>query len=303
MSIKVILSPYANRWNARRRWPEAEKALQEAGVDFSLAISEHAGEPEALATRAVQDGFDTIIVAGGDGTIGEVLNGVACSGSAESNFPATLGILPMGSANDLAFALGIPLDLSAAARVIAAGKSRLVDASQCNDRFFINNSGIALEPYVTTKQEKIRWIRGIARYLVAAVWAIMEKPEWQGSVEWEAGEYEGPLSLVSVGNGRRTGGFFLTPHADPFDGQLTLAYGYRATRRSILAVFPRLLKEGAGNYVELPGMYEVNCRRVKIHLEPPSPVHTDGVLFRKWAADFDYKIHPAAVPVLMPAHE
>lgn len=95
----------------------------------------------------------------------------------------------------------------------------------------------------------------------------------------------------------------MTPHADPFDGQLTLAFGYRSTRRGLFAALPRAFKEGDGSYVELPGMREVNCSRVKIQLDTPSPAHTDGVLFQRWLTDFEYHIFPAAVPLLMPSNE
>ncbi len=303
MTTKVLLNPYANRWSSRKRWPEAEKALKEAGVDFSLDVSQASGELEGLAAKAVEGGFDTIVVAGGDGTIGEVVNGLARGWTPPAKFPARLGILPMGSANDFAFALGLSLDLKEAARVISSGDSKPVDLCKCNERFFINNSGAALEPYVTTKQQQIQWIKGITRYLVAAVWAIMDKPEWRGTVSWDGGEYAGPVSLISVGNGRRTGGFFMTPHADPFDGKLTLAFGYRRTRRGIFAAFPRLFKEAKGSYVELPGIHEVNCSRVKVHFENPSPAHVDGVLFGSWLTDLEYSIFPASVPVLMACDE
>jgi diacylglycerol kinase (ATP) len=303
MRIKALLSPYANRWNAQRRWPEAERALRAAGLNFSLDVAAAKGQPEELAAKAVQDGYDTIVVAGGDGTIGEVVNGLARSWTPSTPMSVNLGILPMGTANDFAFALELPLDLNEAARVIAAGNTRLVDLCKCDDRFFINNSGAALEPYVTTKHEQIQWIKGIVRYLAAAVWAIMDKPEWQGIVEWDGGHYEGPLSLISVGNGRRTGGFFMTPHADPFDGQLTLAFGHRSTRRGLFAALPRAFKEGKGSYVELPGICEANGTRVRIRLGKPSPAHVDGVLFDHWLTDFDYKIFPATVPVLLRANE
>jgi diacylglycerol kinase (ATP) len=195
--------------------------------------------------------------------------------------------------------VGLPGDLKEAAQIIASGKSKAVDLCQCNERFFVNNSGLALEPYVTTKHERIQWIRGIARYLVAAVWAIMDKPEWRGSIEWDDDRFNGPLSLISVGNCRRTGGFFMTPHADPFDGKLTLAFGYRSSRIGLFGALPSAFKEGKGSYVELPGMCELNCTRVKIHLDKPSPAHTDGVLFSEWLTDLDYKIFPATVNVLM----
>src|SRR5512135_3738241 len=111
MTVKVILNPYSNRWNARKRWPEAEAALRAAGVDFSLDESERAGGLEPLAAKAVKDGFETVVVAGGDGSIGEVVNGLAANWDARRQFPVKFGVLPMGSANDFAFAIGLPLSL------------------------------------------------------------------------------------------------------------------------------------------------------------------------------------------------
>jgi diacylglycerol kinase (ATP) len=299
MTIKVLLNPYSNRWNARKRWPEAEAALKAAGVEYSLEVSEAAGELEPLAAKAVREGFKTVVVAGGDGSVGEVVNGLASSWNTVEAFPVTFGLLPLGSANDFAFGVGVPVDLHEAARVVASGVPKRVDLCVCNERYFLNNSGAALEPYVTTKHEQIRWIKGITRYLVAAVWAIMDKPEWHGLIQWDDEKYAGPLSLISIGNGRRTGGFFMTPHADPCDGKLTLAFGYRGTRWGLFSALPRAFKEDEGSYIDLPGMCEVNATRIKIHLDKPSPVHTDGVLFDHWLTDLEYSIFPATVPVLM----
>ncbi len=298
MKTKILLNPYSNRWKARTRWPEADAALKAAGVDFDLSISERADQLVDLAAEAVKQGFTTILVAGGDGSIGEVVNGIIRGWDGKSNIPVTLGIIPLGSANDFAFALGLPLDLKEAIRVIAAGNTKQVDLGKCNERFFINNSGLCLEPYVSTKHERIHWIKDMARYLVAAVWAIMDKPEWKGDLKWDGGDYSGPLSLVSVGNGRRTGGFFMTPHADPFDGKLTLAFGYRGTRLGLFDALPRAFKEGEGNYVEMDGMHEINCTHLTIHLDKPSPAHTDGELFDGWLTDLEYQIFPGAVQVL-----
>ena len=298
MKIKVLLNPYSNRWNAQKRWPLAEQALRSAGLDFDLAVSEHADHLIDLAASSIQQGFSTIVIAGGDGSIGEAVNGIARHWDGIGRFPATLGVLPLGSANDFAFALGLPLDLAEAAQRIARGTTRPVDLCQCNDRFFLNNSAGALEPYVTTKHERIHWIKGIARYLVAAVWAILDKPEWRGELLWDGGEYRGMLSLFSVGNGRRTGGFFMTPHADPCDGKLTLAFGYRGTRLGLFRALPRAFRAGQGSYVEMQGMQEIHCTRLKVHLDRPSPVHTDGELFDQWLTDMDYRIFPGVVPVL-----
>jgi diacylglycerol kinase (ATP) len=298
MTAKVILNPYSNRWNSKARWTEAEAALKAAGVDFALDVSEHKGHIIELAKKAVLDGFSPIIAAGGDGTVGEAANGLMQASASDKEPIGPLGIMPTGSANDIVFSLGLPTDLNEAAKVIAAGKTKLMDLGKVNGKYFVNNSAAGLEPYVSIKHEKITWIRGLLRYLVAAVQGVMDKPEWSGEIKWDGGEYSGLLSLVSVGNGRRTGGFFMTPHADMFDGKLTLVYGYRATRLGLFQALPRAFKEGAGSYFEMEGMVELNATKISIKLNKPSPAHTDGVLFPEWVQNFEYEILPQKLKIL-----
>ena len=300
MTAKAILNPYSNRWNSQKRWAEAEAALKAAGVDFELDVSPSKGQIVELVERAVREGFSPIIVAGGDGTVGDAANGLVRASNFEKKALGPLGIMPTGSANDIAFALGLPTDLNETAKVIAAGKTRAMDLGKLNDRYFVNNSAAGLEPYVTIKHEKIHWIKGMARYLVAAVQAIMDKPEWRGNVKWDDGEYSGMFSLISIGNGRRTGGFFMTPHADPFDGKLALAFGYRQTRLGLFQALPRAFNEDKGSYVEMEGMREVQATHISIHLDTPSPAHTDGELLPEWIQDFEYEIIPERLNILVP---
>ena len=300
MTAKVILNPYSNRWNSQKRWPEAEAALKASGVDFDLAISQKKGQIVELAEQAVREKFSPIIIAGGDGSIGDTANGMMRAVQSAGAGPVPLGIMPLGSANDLVYTLKLPTDLKEAAGVIAAGKTRAMDLGMLNGRYFVNNSAGCLEPYVTVKHEKIHRIKGMVRYLVAAVQAIGDKPEWQGTVEWDGETFRGKLSLFSVGNGRRTGGFFMTPHADLFDGKLTLAFGYRGTRLGLFLALPRAFNEDKGNYVELEGMREVQTTRVSIHLDKPSPAHTDGELLPEWIQDFEYEILPKSLTIIVP---
>jgi len=300
MTAKVILNPYSNRWNSQKRWAEADAALKAAGVDFELVVSKSKGQIVELAERAVRENWSPIIIAGGDGSIGDAANGLVRAAKSTKEVLGPLGIMPTGSANDIAFALGLPTDLNEAAKAIAAGKTRMMDLGKLNDRYFVNNSAAGLEPYVTIKHEKIQWIKGMARYLVAAVQAIMDKPEWHGNVQWDGGAYSGIFSLISIGNGRRTGGFFMTPHADPFDGKLTLAFGYRDTRLGLFQALPRAFNEDKGSYVEMDGMNEVQATRISIHLDKPSPAHTDGELLPGWIQDFDYEIFPKRLNVIVP---
>jgi diacylglycerol kinase (ATP) len=301
MTAKVILNPYSNRWNARKRWPEAEAALKAAGVDFELAVSERPHHVTELAEQAARQGFSPIIAAGGDGTIGETVNGLARAAMDEQALLGPLGILPLGSANDLVANLGLPNELPAAARVIATGKTRRMDVGFVNGLYFANNSAIGLEPYITLVQQRITWIKGMLRYLVAAVLGILDKPLWSAEIEWEGGHYKGSVILVTVGNGARTGGvFYMAPHADPFDGKLTFVYGLRKTRWGMFAVLPKTMKRDKGSYVETRDIHEEHTSWIKIHVDSPTPAHVDGEIFSEGLQDLEYRIQPQRLQILVP---
>ena len=94
--------------------------------------------------------------------------------------------------------------------------------------------------------------------------------------------------------------FFMDPPDDPFDGKFTVVYGDRSTRMGLFQVLPSGMKPGKGNMVEMDGINEFHCTRLSIHLDKPSPAHTDGEIFDSWVTNLEYKIFPAAVQMLLP---
>lgn len=299
MPAKVILNPYANRWNALKRRGETEAALKAAGVEYDLVITDYPRQGIDLAYQSVIDGFCPIIAAGGDGSIGEVANGVARAADA-TGIEVPLGILPLGSANDLVDNLKLPRDLLEAAKVIAKGNIKQLDLCQVNNHYFDNNSAIGLEPFITLIQQKIQRINGTPRYLVATVRGVLKNPSWNMHLEWDDGEYRGPITLVTVGNCARTGGlFYVTPHADPFDGLLTFVYGYMPTRGAILRLLPRTMKPGEGSYVEHPAIHEVHTKWLRIHSETPTPMHADGEIQNEAIQDLEYRVFPGKLKILL----
>lgn len=299
MPAKVILNPYANRWNALKRRGETEAALKAAGVEYDLVITDYPRQGIDLAYQSVIDGFCPIIAAGGDGSIGEVANGVARAADA-TGIEVPLGILPLGSANDLVDNLKLPRDLLEAAKVIAKGNIKQLDLCQVNNHYFDNNSAIGLEPFITLIQQKIQRINGTPRYLVATVRGVLKNPSWNMHLEWDGGEYRGPITLVTVGNCARTGGlFYVTPHADPFDGLLTFVYGYMPTRGAILRLLPRTMKPGEGSYVEHPAIHEVHTKWLRIHSETPTPMHADGEIQNEAIQDLEYRVFPGKLKILL----
>jgi len=299
VTTKIILNPYASRWKAKERLPEAEAALKSAGINYEMAISEYAGHGAELAAQALQDGFDPIIAAGGDSTYNEIANGLI-QAAGEDEITTTFGILPMGTANDLADNLGIPKDLNKAAQLIAKGFTRPLDVGQVNDRYFVNNSGIGLETTVTVIQMGMKRVQGIFRYLLATMVAIFRNPQWTMDIEWDDGSYHGPCTLVSVGNNPRTGGIFYTvPNASPFDGKLSFVHGAVLKRSEILRTLPAIMKSGEDNYTKHPAVHEIHCTWLKIHAEPPTPVHSDGEVFDFSIQDIEWRIHPGRISILL----
>jgi diacylglycerol kinase family enzyme len=256
-----------------------------------------------LAGQAVQDGYSPIIAAGGDGTISEIVNGIleACGESPA----APLGIIPLGSANDLVKNIGLPAGIPEAARVIASCNVRQMDIGQVlyddnpSPRYFDNNSAMGLEPTVTLIEQRITRLTGVLRYLVATLMGVYQNPHWNVVIEWEGGEYSGPVSLVTVGNCALTGGlFYMTPHADPYDSKLTFVYAYLPTRWQILKILPRTMKPGEGSYVEHPAVHEIHSPWITLTFEMPTPLHADGEIQSERARKVSYSILPGRLPVI-----
>jgi diacylglycerol kinase (ATP) len=310
MPAKVILNPYAGRWKALRMREQLEIELQKAGIIYELVQTEAPRHGTELAAQATLDGFSPIISAGGDGSISEVVNGIARASQQSGKPPPPFGVLPLGTANDLMVNLKLPLDLAQSVQVIAKGYTRPIDLGQVTawdadgtvsqTRYFDNNSAIGLEPSVTLIQQEIKWIRGILRYLFATLVAIIRNPQWTMHLQWSGGEYHGPSTLVTAGNNPLTGGlFYMAPHADPFDGLLSIVYGSMPTRRKILQLLPRTMKPGLGNYVEHPDIHEVNVDWLTITTDQPTPVHADGEIMFERSKRIEYRVLPGFLPILI----
>jgi diacylglycerol kinase (ATP) len=305
MKPLIILNPYSNRWKAREKKHEIQAALKAAGLPIEIVETNAPGHAIELAAHAVTDGFAPIVAAGGDGTLSEVLNGMMkAKPKAEQDTDQPIGpfgILPIGTANDLGDQLGIPRDISQAIAVIVQGKTRRIDLAKVNERYFVNNAGLGLEPYITVLQARMKRLNGTLRYLAAAFQGILHHPTWNMHLEWEGGQYSGPISLISIGNWARTGGvFFTVPHAAPDDGQLTFIHGHIATRFKTFLAMPMIMKAEKGNISEHPSVHEFNTPWLKVRSETPTPAHADGEIFAHGIQEIEFHILPKKLEVLVP---
>lgn len=291
--IKIILNTFGGRISGSARQRMVEQALQKAGLDFDLQATDHPGHGIELARQATEAGWPIVVAAGGDGTINEVVNGlVQAAGDGEAG---TLGILPLGTANDLADGLGLPQELNAACQRLARGQTRLIDVGQVNDRYFANNSAVGLEPVVTHIHDQMRWIKGNARYITAALKAIVTAKPWNMEITWDDGHFAGSVILVSVGNTTRTGGeFYMTPHAKVDDGLLDFIFAADLSRLQLVKLLPQTF---SGKHIHHPGITYTQTTQLTI-VSAPTPIQADGEIFDHNATHITYRIIPQKLRVI-----
>ncbi|NUQ38991.1 MAG: diacylglycerol kinase family lipid kinase [Caldilineales bacterium] len=295
MPAMIILNPYANRWKAGRFTAQVKSLLTELGYDFELAQTRVPGEAIGLAAAAAKAGYDPIVAAGGDGTISEVVNGLL---RVEAAARPRLGLLPLGSANDYAFQLGIPLTLEGACRTLAAAAhERTLDAGLINDHYFMNDIAIAFGARVNIEAATIKRLRGSLIYLGGVFKALMRYHLPTVTFEWDGGRLENkPILLAYVGNGWRTGGvFFLSPHARLDDGRFDLLVGDALNRWQILKLLPKTF---SGNHIHDPAAHMYSCTWLRIHSDDPLPVLADGEIIYRDCHDLEIRLLPAALRVI-----
>ena len=293
--VKVILNPYGGRLTREVKIARVEQALRQTGLDYHLELTTHRGQGLELARQAVLEGWSTVVAAGGDGMINEVVNGLMqAAGEAEAGI---LGIIPIGTANDLAEMLQLPSDITAACQRLAIGQTRLIDVGQVNGHYFVNNSAVGLEPMVTVAHNRLRWVNGNLRYILAALQTIGRAKTWHMRLAWGDNAYDGPITLVSVGNSHRTGGFFyMTPQAVLDDGLLDFVYATGLSRWQMLQLLPQTFK---GTHIQHPQVVYRKTTSLSITAFSPTLIQTDGEIIAENATDIFYSLLPKKLRVIV----
>jgi diacylglycerol kinase (ATP) len=256
----IILNPAARSEKARATWEQIQK-LPRAVTRLTSAP----GDARALAAWAVEKGFTAVVAAGGDGTINEVVNGLAGS-------EVTLGVLPVGTMNVFAAELGLPGDLAGAWRVIREGYTRKIDLARANDQYFIQLAGVGLDAQAlqeTTWESKRSF--GPLSYLVSAAQIAARVPP-RLHVEADGVEREG--SFVLVGNGRYYGtrlAFFKDARVD--DGKLDVLIFKNLGYLDIARYLGTILM---GIHTEQKDVEYFQTKRAVVRCDHPVPVEVDG---------------------------
>jgi YegS/Rv2252/BmrU family lipid kinase len=280
--ICIIANPAA-----RGVRPKLER-LQRLTRNVVIRTTRGPGDAEAQAERALQAGFDTVVAAGGDGTINEVVNGLAGA-------PVTVGILPMGTVNVLALELGIPFDLVAAWRVIREGKVRMVDLASANDHLFVQMAGVGLDAQVVQRNNRqMKDVFGPLSYLLTATQVAVERPPRLRVFREGHSTIEG--SFVLVGNGRLYGGPFpLFREADMQDGLLDV---YVFKYMNYLALMRYVRGMLFGSLAQFSDVTAFKSKRLVVEANQNVPLEADGELAGH--APVEFTVRRRKLRVLVP---
>lgn len=263
--VLVILNPAARGDRAR----SLKEKIAALSLRIVIRLTSAAGEARELARNAVDEGFGTIVAAGGDGTVNEVANGVAGS-------DVHFGILPVGTMNVFAAELGIPQNnLSEAWRIISEGCVRKLDLPMANGSHFVQLAGIGLDAEVvrlTTPESKKSL--GPVSYLLTLAQAAAVRPPTVLIDPVDSHRREG--SFVLVGNGRLYGGpFVLFKNARPDDGLLDVLVFKNQSHWDVVRYFQAI---AFGSHAELPDVEYFQTKSMDVHSSGSVPVELDGEL-------------------------
>ena len=285
----AIVNPAAGHGRADRLLTELVRIFRDTGVRVDLLRTPATGEAVRLARQAVDDGYARIIAVGGDGTVNEVVNGIFGSDT-------ELAIVPLGSANDFAHAIGLH-DWRAAARLAPSGNARPIDAATANGRAFANCVGVGADAAGARVLEHHKRVFGSLAYVTAAVRTLALYRPRQLRVQFDGETLVGRHLLVVAANSERFAkGMRIAPGARVDDGLLDVCViGDTSFVESIVL----LAHVYSGTHVTRPKVRMARVRELIIEQERALPVQFDG---EPGQADrVEVRCVPGALPLVAPA--
>lgn len=283
-STVIIMNPAAKGEKAMRQREAIEAFAEGTQIRFTAC----AGDAREIAAEAVREGCTTIVAAGGDGTINEVVNGMAGS-------EARLGILPVGTMNVLATELNLPVkELPKCWEIIQKGKVRELDLPKANDRYFVQLAGVGLDAQVVQETDpEVRKNWGPLSYIFSIAQVAARTPP-KLYVE-SPGAPERTGSFVLIGNGRYYGGpFHAFADARVDDGRFDVLVFNGLSYLDIIRYAQTLL---FGKLSDLPDIDYFQTDRLEVHSPEQVPVEVDGEVIIEAPVTFRLSRHKLRVIV------
>lgn len=295
----------------RRHRAELEALARRHGVSWEATDSP--ADLTARAARAVAEGVERLLVAGGDGSQHLAVQGVIETETA-------LAPLPLGSGDDLAASLGVPPSLEEAFAFLLQAPTGAIDAIRCADRtdfdalfearreagrarhgtprptFAAGVASVGFDAAVSATANRMRRAPRSLLYPLAALRTLAGFRMPRFSLRWDTGGWSGPGLFVAVANTPRYGGGMrVAPEARPDDGMLDLVVVERVSRATVLRLFPRIY---SGRHVGHPKVHVLRSRSVDLVADRPLPAQGDGEALGAPSTRWSFEVVPLALRVV-----
>jgi diacylglycerol kinase (ATP) len=294
-----LVNPASANGKTGKRWPEIGRAAQAAGLRGEAIFSERPGQLGDLAREAADEGATLLVVVGGDGTVHEVVNGIAGRDGIE------LALIPRGTGWDFARTHKIPKRLGEALRIAKEGQVRSFDLGRATyladgsdqTAWFANMASVGMSGAVAAKANSTTKALGAkTSYLLAlgAVFARWKNVELRVRVDEE--ERRGLMEETIVAVGRYlAGGMMITPDAEPDDELFDVLLIGDVTKTELVRVMPKIYR---GTHLPHPKGEVLRGRNVSIEADDPLPIQLDGE--QPGTTPVRFEIAPAAIRLRVP---
>ena len=300
----VVYNPKAGSRKTQKRWNEIRKYMESKGVHFDYLQSEGYGSVERLTRILANNGYQTIVVVGGDGAINDAVNGIMSS-SAEQKENIALGIIPNGIGNDFAEYWGLDDDdykeavdciINRRLRRIDLGRCRYQNGEQLVERYFINAMYIGLGAHIVHISAGTKRFWGIRNLsFLASMFLLFFQRKLHRSHLCINGEHiRGNIMTVCIGSAR---GYGLTPSAVPYNGRLDVSVVYRPELLQLVSGLWMLLRGRILNLRKVVKPYRT--RKVQILRAQNAAVSLDGRIIES-EYPIKVKVLPEALTLIIP---
>jgi diacylglycerol kinase (ATP) len=264
-SIRVLVNPSAGRGRGAARLDHLRILASAAGAGFVMSRS--ATDVIEQARRAAVDGVERFLVAGGDGTAHYAVQGLAGT-------PCALAMIPLGTGNDLAAALGAPRRLEEAWAAALSRPVRSIDLLRVGDTYAVGYAGVGFDSEVTRVANRVRRLRGPLVYAYAVLRTLASFVPPRMRLVHDHATFEGRVMFAVVANlPSFGGGMKIAPEARIDDGLLDLVLVREIPRRTLLAVFPKVY---SGRHVGHPAIVMARVRKAEITIDRPLDLYGGG---------------------------
>lgn len=301
MRAKLIVNPTSGAWDMSNQLPAVLSHLESRGWQTTLHETAGPGEATRLAREAREFGLDAVFVAGGDGTINEVINGLAES-------PVALGVLPAGTGNAWAKELGLPtrsplhwLPLLESIKALVPGVTRRIDLGKSNGRYFLQWTGLGLDAEVTYAMEprtRVQRRLGAVAYIASGLSIATTMGGIRTRLWIDGDRVYRRIILTVISNSQLYGGKVrIATDARLDDGLLDVdlfsGSGFTSCVRTALGVI-------SGLHIYDPRHSVFQGRTILIETDKPMAVHVDGEPFG--TTPLECTVVPGALSILLPQH-